>query len=187
MKREQAILHHMNHVLIQLAASGDIDALNALIQSAYRGDAARQGWTHEADLLDGQRIDPSGLADILANPEQHLLVAKDTDGTLLGCVEIADHGEGLAYLGLLSVAPEAQAQGLGKQLIAAAEAFARDQLGTTAIEMTVIRQRGELIAYYERRGYRLTGEERPFPYGDERFGQPRTDALGFVVLTRALM
>ncbi len=176
----------MNEIFIRPAAVGDIDALNDLIQSAYRGDAARGGWTHEADLLDGQRIDPAGLADILVDPDQHLLVAESTDGALLGCVEVVDHGGGLAYLGLLSVAPQGQAKGLGKQLIAAAEAFARDHLGATAMEMTVIRQRSELIAYYERRGYRLTGEERPFPYGDERFGQPLSDALGFVVLARTL-
>ncbi len=176
----------MSQILIRPAFPGDIGALHALIQSAYRGDAARGGWTHEADLLDGQRIDPAGLSDILADPDQHLLVAEGTDGALLGCVEIADHGGGIAYLGLLSVAPQVQANGLGKQLIAAAETFARDHLGATAMEMTVIRQRHELIAYYERRGYRLTGEERPFPYGDERFGLPRTDALGFVVLARTL-
>ncbi|OYW22066.1 MAG: GNAT family N-acetyltransferase [Sphingomonas sp. 12-62-6] len=173
-------------ILIRPAVAGDIAALHALIESAYRGDTARRGWTHEADLLDGQRIDPAGLADILVDPNQHLLVAEGADGALLGCVEIADHGEGLAYLGLLSVAPQGQAKGLGRQLIAAAEAFARDQLGATRMEMTVIRQRTELIAYYERRGYRLTGEERPFPYGDERFGLPRTDVLGFVVLARSL-
>lgn len=176
----------MNDIRIRPAAAADVETLNDLIQSAYRGDAARGGWTHEADLLDGQRIDTAGLADILADPDQHLLVAEDTDGALRGCVEIADHGGALAYLGLLSVAPQGQAKGLGKQLITAAEAFARDHLGATRMEMTVIRQRGELIAYYERRGYRLTGEERPFPYGDERFGQPRTDALGFVVLARSL-
>lgn len=176
----------MNDIRIRPAATGDIAALHALIQSAYRGDTARRGWTHEADLLDGQRIDPAGLAAILADSDQHLLVAEGADGALLGCVEIANHGEGLAYLGLLSVAPQGQAEGLGRQLIAAAEAFARDQLGATRMEMTVIRQRTELIAYYERRGYRPTGEERPFPYGDERFGLPRTDALGFVVLARTL-
>lgn len=176
----------MNDITIRPAAAGDIAALHALIQSAYRGDTARRGWTHEADLLDGQRIDPAGLADILTDPDQHLLVAEDANGTLLGCVEIADKTAGLAYLGLLSVAPHEQARGLGRQLIAAAQGFARDELGATRMEMTVIHQRTELIAYYERRGYRLTGEKRPFPYGDERFGQPRNDALGFVVLARAL-
>lgn len=176
----------MNDIVIRPTATRDVAALHALIQSAYRGDTARRGWTHEADLLDGQRIDPAGLADILADPDQHLLVAEDAKGVLLGCVEIAGQAAGLAYLGLLSVAPLEQAKGLGRQLIAAAEAFARDHLGATRMEMTVIRQRTELIAYYERRGYRLTGEERPFPYGDDRFGLPRTDVLGFVVLARTL-
>jgi GNAT superfamily N-acetyltransferase len=177
----------LTDIEIRNAEIGDIEALHILIESAYRGDSARAGWTHEADLLGGQRIDQDGLADILGDPGQHLLVATGANRSLLGCVEITDRGAGLAYLGLLSVAPAGQAKGLGKQLIVAAEAFARDRLAATRMEMTVIRQRTELIAYYERRGYRQTGEERPFPYGDNRFGVPRTDDLSFVVLARTLM
>lgn len=168
------------------ATHDDLPALHALIERAYRGDSARGGWTHEADLLGGQRTDVAALADTLADPDHCLLVSIDPAGALAGCVEIADRGGGLAYLGLLSVAPDGQAKGLGKQLIAAAEAEAQRRFGATRIEMTVIRQRVELIAFYERRGYRLTGEQRPFPYGDMRFGEPRRDDLVFVVLSRRL-
>lgn len=174
------------NLIIRQATVHDINALHALIESAYRGESARAGWTHEADLLDGQRIDRDGLAEILDNPSQHLLVADRPDVGLIGCVQVTDRDDGFAYLGLLSVSPSSQATGLGRQLITAAEDFARDQLGAKGMEMTVIQQRGELIAYYERRGYRQTGETRPFPYGDERFGKPRTDALGFVVLAKVL-
>ena len=52
--------------------------------------------------------------------------------------------------------------------------------------MTVIAQRAELIAWYERRGYARTGEARPFPYGDPRFGEPRRDDLSFLVLEKPL-
>lgn len=173
-------------IAIRAAQTDDIPALHALIESAYRGDAARAGWTHEADLLGGQRIDLEGLADILADPDQYLLIATRADGTAAGCVEVTDKTPGLAYLGMLSVTPHGQAQGLGKRLISAAEQFARDQLGAARMEMTVIRQRSELISYYIRRGYQPTGEERPFPYGDARFGAPRTDDLAFVVLARTL-
>lgn len=171
---------------IRLAGPPDIDALHALIERAYRGDAARAGWTHEADLLTGQRIDPAMLAELLAATDQAMLVALDGDGRTIGCVQITDRGGGLAYLGLLSVAPELQGAGLGKQLILAAEALARARFGATRMEMTTIRQRPELIDYYVRRGYAPTGEERPFPYGDSRFGIPQTDDLRFVVLARAL-
>jgi GNAT superfamily N-acetyltransferase len=168
-----------------LAGLGDVPALLALIQSAYRGDTARSGWTHEADLLEGQRTDAEALAAMLSDPNFRVLTAAE-DEALIGCVSVEDRGEGLAYLGLLTVAPERQAAGLGRALITAAERAARAAFGARRIEMTVIAQRPELIAYYERRGYRLTGERRPFPHGDERFGRPRDPALAFVVLEKGL-
>ncbi|QMW23340.1 GNAT family N-acetyltransferase [Sandaracinobacteroides saxicola] len=169
---------------IRPATPADLPALDALIHRAYRGDSARQGWTHEADLLDGQRTDPETLAAALATPTETILLA-DTAGHLQGCVQVSDKGNGLAYLGLLTVDPTHQAAGLGRTLIAAAEAHARG-LGATAMEMTVIAQRSDLIAYYQRRGYALTGETRPFPHHDPRFGLPRTPDLAFVVLSRPL-
>jgi GNAT superfamily N-acetyltransferase len=93
---------------------------------------------------------------------------------------------GLAYLGMLSVAPHDQGQGTGRALIAAAEATARDRFGASRMEMTVIIQRTELIDWYVRRGYRRTGETRPFPATDPRFGLPRRDDLAFAVLERDL-
>jgi len=174
-----------NPILIRTATIADIGPLHALVERAYRGDDARRGWTHEADLLDGQRTDHAALEEILADPRQRVLLAF-ADGTLAGCVQVADQGEGTCYLGMLSVEPGRQANGLGKQLIEAAEHMARSDFGAQRMEMTVIRQRGELVAYYERRGYRPTGEERPFPMDDPRFGIPRTGDLAFVVLGKEL-
>lgn len=172
-------------VNIRPATSSDLDPLHDLVHRAYRGDAARAGWTHEADLLEGQRTDRDALTAMLADQAQRVLVAED-GGTLIGCVEISDRGKGVAYLGMLSVDPQRQAGGLGRTLIAAAERCAAEVFGATVMEMTVIRQRTELIAYYERRGYALTGEERPFPATDPRFGLPRRDDLAFVVLAKSL-
>lgn len=172
-------------VTTMVATQRDITALHALIEGAYRGDSARGGWTHEADLLSGQRTDPAALGDIIADTRKRLLFGRDDTG-LLGCVALADKGAGLAYLGMLTVAPDRQGTGLGRQLIAAAEQTARTQLGARTMEMTVIAQRPELIAWYQRCGYALTGEERPFPYGDERFGIPQAGDLRFVVLARAI-
>lgn len=174
----------MSDLPIEVAREDDIPALHALIEAAYRGNSARRGWTHEADLLGGQRTDREALAAIVDDPDQRLLIVRDRDG-LAGCVQIAAKPGGTGYLGLLAVDPARQAGGLGARMIAAAEAHLA-QLGATVVEMTVIRQRSELIAYYQRRGYALTGEVRDFPYGDPRFGAPRTSELAFVVLGKRL-
>lgn len=170
---------------IRHAAAADIPALHALVHRCYRGDAARAGWTHEADLLGGQRTDADALREMVADPKQAILLAAE-GGEALGCVHIADRGHRLAYLGLLSVDPARQAAGLGRRLIAAAEAEAAARFGATRIEMTVITQRSELVAYYHRRGYAPTGEERPFPLDDPRYGLPTRRDLAFVVLAKQL-
>jgi predicted N-acetyltransferase YhbS len=163
----------------------DVSALHHLVESAYRGDSARKGWTHEADLLGGQRTDIEALTEIIADKDQRILIAISGDG-VIGCVQVNRKDAETAYLGLLSVAPDLQANGLGKSLILAAEDFAKSEFASTRMEMTVIRQRRELIAYYERRAYALTGETRPFPLDDQRFGLPMTRDLAFVVLAKAL-
>ena len=170
---------------IRAAALDDLPALHGLIERAYRGDAARVGWTHEADLLGGQRTDAADLTAILTDPKRVMLIADDgTD--LIGCVQVADEGDGFAYIGMLSVEPWRQAGGLGRTLLAAAESEAADRFGARRVKMTVIRQRTELIAWYERRGYALTGAEEPFPMDDERFGLPTRRDLAFVVLDKPL-
>lgn len=166
------------------ATSSDVAALHRLIESAYRGESAKAGWTHEADLLGGQRTDEAELLDILADASRVILLA-EVDGVLAGCVQVADQGGGLAYLGLLTVDPTRQAGGLGRLLINAAEVEAVARFGATRMEMTVIRQRAELIAWYERRGYALTGETRPFPLDETTFGLSDRD-LTFVVMEKAL-
>ena len=167
------------------ATREDLVALHALIESAYRGDSARRGWSHEADLLDGQRTDLEALEAALDDPAQRMLWLRDGDEAI-ACVALTDKGQGLAYLGLLTVDPARQTSGLGRLILAAAEDRAANELRAIRIEMTVIAQRTELIAWYERRGYRLTGERRPFPHGNPRFGAPRRDHLEFVVLEKRL-
>ena len=122
---------------------------------------------------------------MLADPAQHLLVLRDNE-VLRACVALTDKGDGLAYLGMLTVDPQRQSAGLGRMILAAAEDHAAAHFAATRIEMTVIAQRDELIAWYERRGYALTGEQRPFPADDPRFGLPSRDDLAFVVLEKTL-
>jgi ribosomal protein S18 acetylase RimI-like enzyme len=170
---------------LEPAKPSDISALHRLIEAAYRGDSARRGWTHEADLLDGQRTDVEAIAGMLADPAQHLLLHR-SDGELDGCIALSEKGDGRVYLGLVTVDPGRQGSGVGGGLLAAAEAFAARGLQALRAEITVIWQREELIAWYERRGYRRTGERRPFPYDDPRFGLPRRGDLEFVVLEKVL-
>lgn len=172
----------MNDATILPATELDVPALNALINSAYRGDSSRRGWTTEADLLDGIRTDEAGLRAMLANPQVTILKYEDAS-QLIGCVYLEKKGDSL-YLGMLTVSPDAQAGGIGKRLMAAAEQVAHDR-HCRAITMTVIPQRHELIAFYERRGYRPTGETEPFPMDDPRFGLPK-QPLSFMVMEKVL-
>lgn len=174
----------MSTLTFRSATAADIPALIALVTSAYRGDASRAGWTTEADLLDGARIDAESLQADLARPRSTILLA-ERDDQLLACVHVADdHGKG--YFGMFSVDPAQQGGGIGKVMIDAAEAHAAREWGVPVMQMTVIDVREELIAFYERRGYVRTGIKKPFPYGDARFGTPKRDDLRFEILEKPL-
>jgi ribosomal protein S18 acetylase RimI-like enzyme len=167
------------------ATPADVAAIVQLVESAYRGEASRTGWTTEADLLDGQRTDAEAVTEMLRDPVSALLLAEEA-GQLVGCCRLERRPGGEAYFGMFSVQPLRQGEGVGRQLLAEAERLARDDWAATAMVMTVITQRAELIAWYERRGYRRTGETEPFPYGNERYGVPRRPDLVFAVLAKPL-
>ena len=174
----------MTAFAVREATATDAPALVALINSAYRGDSSKAGWTTEADLLDGQRTDLEWLAEMISTPGSVILV-RELDQLLGGCVYLKRTGDE-CYLGLLTVRPTLQSGGIGRQLLDAAEQWASEHWASRAVHMTVIVQRVELIAWYERRGYVRTGERQPFPYGDERFGVPRRADLAFEVLRKRL-
>ncbi len=174
----------MHTLTFRSAVPADIPALVALVTSAYRGDVSKQGWTTEADMLDGQRIDPDVLARDIERDRSRILLA-ERDGLLLACAHVAED-EGAGYFGMFSVRPDLQGGGVGKAMLAEAERVARDEWRLPAMRMTVIDIRDELIAFYERRGYVRTGTKKPFPYGDERFGIPKRDDLRFEVLEKPL-
>ncbi|HQS69626.1 MAG: GNAT family N-acetyltransferase [Novosphingobium sp. 28-62-57] len=152
-----------------LAKANDVPRLRALVEKAYRGESAKQGWTHEADLLDDERTSEAELAETIADKAARVLLA-EVEGKLAGTVTIRDlgpdSGNARAYLGMLCVDPELQTEGLGRALLADAEDMAAEAFGAEIMEMTVIDARPELIAWYERRGYVRSAETRPFPYGD---------------------
>lgn len=169
------------------APDQELEAVADLVNSAYRGDSSRQGWTTEADYLHGVRTTAATLRDDLAaHPGARLLVLRDEpSGPLLGCVWIQPAAGATWYLGMLTVRPDLQARALGRALLAGAEEEIARR-GGERVEMTVIDVRDSLIAWYERRGYHRTGITKPFPYGDERFGIPLRPDLRFEVLEKAL-
>lgn len=186
-------MHPPAHALrFRAATEADIPALVELVTSAYRGPASRTGWTTEADMLDGQRIDPEVLRTDIARPRSVVLLAERGDAPaafaparLLACAHVAEE-DGAGYFGMFAVCPDLQGGGVGKSLLAEAERLAREEWGLPAMRMTVIDIRDSLIAFYERRGYVRTGILKPFPYGDERFGVPLRDDLRFEVLEKDL-
>ena len=168
--------------MLTLAADADLPLAVELINGAYRGETARQGWTHEADYIDGERTTLDTLRnDLTASPAARLYLLRDqADGALLGCVWLEPDGGRIWYLGLLTVRPAMQDRQLGRSLLAEAEALVRLE-GGAVVRMSVVHLRDTLIAWYERRGYRRTGERSPFP---DKYG--RRDDLHFVVLEKRL-
>lgn len=146
----------------RIARLADAPTVRALIEGGYRGDSARKGWSHEADLLGGDRTTPEEVAAMVTAPEKRVLLAEQ-DGALVGTVTITDLGNGLAYMGLLCIDPVRQTAGLGRALVSEVEQLAAREFGSTRMELIVVDAREELIAWYERRGYTRTGELRPFP------------------------
>lgn len=205
----------------RFASESDVPAVVALVESAYRGQSSRAGWTTEADLLEGQRTDATMVTGALARPGAWVLLAFDGP-TLVACCELTEPGgtkdasasgtrgssagehetapvdrephgcspesasTGAAYLGMFAVRPTLQGGGVGRAVLDEAARIARDDWHAEALELTTIKQREELIAWYERRGFTRTGELRPFPYGEPRYGIPQRDDLEQAVLRKAL-
>ncbi|MBS0464841.1 MAG: GNAT family N-acetyltransferase [Proteobacteria bacterium] len=175
-------------LLFRDATPADVDAIVALVESAYRGDSSRAGWTTEADFLDGRRTGSDEVLEQIVRPRSRMLLGeRDADGArqMLACAHVAD-ADGAGYFGMFSVRPGVQNAGIGKAMLREAERIAREQWALPAMRMTVIDIRSELIAWYERRGYRRTGIIKPFPYGDARFGRPKRADLRFEVLEKSL-
>jgi N-acetylglutamate synthase-like GNAT family acetyltransferase len=170
-------------IKISEATIDDINELVQLVNSAYRGDSSKRGWTTEADLLKGIRITEEELLQQFNKPGHYLLKAINEAGEMIGCVSLLEKKEWM-YLGMLTVRPDLQTAGIGKNLISACENFTI-QKRKNGIEMTVISLRSELIAYYERRGFKQTGEKRPFP-SDPKFGIQKIP-LEFVVLIKQVL
>lgn len=165
----------------------ELEEIAALVNSAYRGETSRVGWTSEAELLGGQRTDAAALrAELASKPRATILTMREREaGEIVASVWLEPQEGAVWYLGMLTVNPARQADGLGRALLARAESFAF-AAGARTMQLTVIAQRESLIAWYERRGYRPTGESKPFPYGDERVGAPKRDDLRLAIFEKGL-
>ncbi len=168
----------------RFALPDDAAVIADLVESGYRGERSRSGWTTEADFLLGQRTDPAAVSDLIDRPGSLILLAEQA-GAICACAHLERHAE-YAYFGMFSVRPDRQNSGLGRGMLSEAERIAAAHWGVSEMRMTVIDIRSELIAWYERRGYQRTGEHQAFPYGDERFGIPLRKDLRFEVLRKRL-
>jgi ribosomal protein S18 acetylase RimI-like enzyme len=165
-------------------APADAESLVQLIRSAYRGESSRQGWTSEADLVGGDRINVEQVLASIEGPNSFMLV-RDDGNSIIACCHVEDRGSNLAYFGTFAVAPTEQGVGLGRRMLAEAERSAVLRFGSTVLELTVLAQQEKLLAWYERLGFSRSGETRPFP-ADPQFARPLRNDLYFVVLSKNL-
>ncbi|WP_264537058.1 GNAT family N-acetyltransferase [Flavobacterium sp. N1736] len=160
----------------------DIPALTTLINSAYRGETSKKGWTTEAHLLEGKRTTEEELTQIISDPKNTFLKYTEND-RIIGSVLLVEKEDQL-YLGMLTVSPELQNAGIGKKLLAEGENHAKT-LGLSTISMTVVSVRAELIAWYKRHGYVETGEKEAFPSSDIHINISNTP-LEFIFLEKKI-
>jgi ribosomal protein S18 acetylase RimI-like enzyme len=172
----------MKTMLIVEATLADVPELNILINSSYRGNESKKGWTNEADLLEGTRIDEEMLTEYINNKSVSILKYTNDSEQIIGSVYL-EVREPKLYLGMLSVLPMLQGKGIGRALLEQAETIAK-QLHCHTICISVIDVRTELINWYERRGYVFTGEAQPFP-SDGRFGDPK-QSMALITMEKAI-
>ena len=168
----------------RIAVVADAAKILALVESAYRGDSSRAGWTTEADMLGGQRTDLAAVQSMIEDARGRFVLV-ERNAALLGCANIVRH-DAWCYFGMFCVVPVRQGGGIGSLLLGECERLAREEWKLPQMRMSVIWPRSELIAWYQRRGYTNTHERLPFPYGDARFGLAKRDDLHFEVLVKAL-
>lgn len=176
--------HSQSWYSCRMAQETEMVALCALVNSVYRGEPAKDGWTTEADLLDGQRCDLMMLKDLVAKPNSGFLVLCNTE-EIVACCYLQLVETEVAECGMLSVTPTWQNLGVASLLLHTAEEYARDTWEAQRMRLWVIKQRHELVAYYQRRGYQLIGTTLPFPE-DSRYGIPKVAGLCLLAMEKAL-
>jgi hypothetical protein len=172
-----------NSIVIKTASSADAEAITALVNSVYRGENAKKGWTTEADFLEGIRITSEKVNEIIAR-DTDIIINAVLNAEVIGCVHLENKGA-YTLLGMLSVDVNHQDKGLGKMLINECERYTKEIYGLSEIRMKVISRRTELIDYYKRRNYVITGEREEFGKGGDTFGETG-EKLYFEIMSKKL-
>lgn len=169
---------------ISKATLEDVEQLEKLVNSAYRGEESKKGWTTEAEILGGIRVDEKALTELLEKTKVTILKLSDLDNSIFGtvCLEVKSHK---LYLGMFAVSPLKQGNGMGKALLVAAENHAL-QNNCAKIVISVISSRVELIAWYSRHGYVHTGNAIGFEEIEGRFGEPKVSAISLIEMEKVL-
>ncbi len=173
----------MNNIVLKVASVDDADEINRLVNSVYRGENSKKGWTTEAEFLGGIRITEEKIREIIERRSDIVIISVDGDN-IIGCVHLENTGS-YSYLGMLSVDVNYQDKGIGKLLINECERYTKEVWKLDTIKMKVINRRVELMEYYYRRGYKTTGEIEEFISGADTFGDP-TEKLSFETLGKEL-
>jgi ribosomal protein S18 acetylase RimI-like enzyme len=169
---------------ITMATMADIVDIKNLLNHAYRGQASRQGWTTEAHLIAGNtRTNDAGLKEIMQKPGSIFIKYTNGQQQIIACVNLQQHSNKI-YLGMFCVLPQLQGGGVGKQMLQAAEQYAR-YLQCTSIYMSVVSVRTELINWYKRSGYADTGERKPFVEDD--VSGKHLQPLEFMILEKLIV
>jgi GNAT superfamily N-acetyltransferase len=176
--------NHLTNLQFPLALPEQAGEITSLVNSVYRGEGAKKGWTTEADILGGIRITEEKIREAV-NAENNVIMLTVFDNKIIACVHL-EKEDNFCWLGLLSVDVNYQTYGLGKILIEKSEKFAKEKFGCDEMKMKVISVRKELVDYYKRRGYSLTGGREDFLTAEDTFGEPKTDNLYFEVMSKKL-
>jgi GNAT superfamily N-acetyltransferase len=171
-------------MIIEPATPADIDHILLLVNAAYRGIGAKAGWTSEDGIVSGTRVDAAVVQSLLAQERTTILMMRRQTAPV-GCIVVRLYDESTCELSMFAIHPNEQATGCGRTLLSAAEAYAYEH-GARRAELTVVHIREPLIAWYERHGYRRTGDTKAFPYDDTSLGKPLRDDLHFVVLAKTI-
>ncbi len=174
----------LSNLQFPLALPKQAGEITLLVNSVYRGEGAKKGWTTEADILGGIRITEEKVREII-NTENNIIMLAVYENKIIACVHLEKEGN-FCWLGMLSVDVNYQTYGLGKILIAKSEKYVKENFGCDEMKMKVIGIRNELVDYYKRRGYSLTGERVDFITAEETFGEPKIKNLYFEVLSKKL-
>lgn len=178
----------MSTLFFRNAEAADCERISNFVNAAYRGESSKIGWTTEEALLAGQRTDSERLQETIREHDSWIMLCfeDDTEKKLLASVHLKKENSKTFYLGMLTVDPTLQGGGIGKSVMNECERIAK-RFGCIEMRMTVIHLRHELIAYYERRGYAMTGAWEAFPESDPRFGLPKVRGLKLMEMKKKLI